>query len=297
MTYTVPVLKFVNKNVFFLIWKETLQSENYGHDQKCCFLILICRYVKAEYGNLWETHQCRPHAYGHTWSPGYELPAGLLHGHAVATGMGFGAYLSYCEEWITEEELRRILNLLSDLELSLWHPIMEDTQQVYNAQVKMIEKRGGNLAAPVPKGLGKCGYLNHMPYELLAKRLREYHCICQGYPRKGLGVEAHCRDVGLEDPSTEGTVNQELPEVINAYESGHHGYQIQGGMEDLHVNGGCENGFHEDDMPMSYSEWIDAVQKKRTKGLPYQVAFEKAGDTPNPPSFEHNELCRPGRLI
>merc|ERR1719333_692341 len=31
-------------------------------------------YVASEYGNLWETHQCRPHAYGHTWSPGFELP-------------------------------------------------------------------------------------------------------------------------------------------------------------------------------------------------------------------------------
>ncbi|MEO1124736.1 MAG: 3-dehydroquinate synthase, partial [Cyanobacteria bacterium J06639_16] len=26
-------------------------------------------YVEAEYDNLYETHQCRPHAYGHTWSP------------------------------------------------------------------------------------------------------------------------------------------------------------------------------------------------------------------------------------
>merc|ERR1719189_1829420 len=51
-------------------------------------------YVRSEYGNLWETHQCRPHAYGHTWSPGYELPAGMLHGHAVATCMGYGAYLA-----------------------------------------------------------------------------------------------------------------------------------------------------------------------------------------------------------
>ena len=58
-------------------------------------------YVKSEYGNLWETHQCRPHAYGHTWTPGYELSAGMLHGHAVASGMGFGAYLAYKENWIT----------------------------------------------------------------------------------------------------------------------------------------------------------------------------------------------------
>ncbi len=45
-------------------------------------------YIEAEYDNLYETHQCRPHAYGHTWSPGFEIEAGLLHGHAVAIGMG-----------------------------------------------------------------------------------------------------------------------------------------------------------------------------------------------------------------
>ncbi|EDO40476.1 predicted protein, partial [Nematostella vectensis] len=147
-------------------------------------------YVRSEYGNLWETHQCRPHAYGHTWSPGYELPAGMLHGHAVATGMGFGAYLSFCNDWITKQELYRILNLLSGLELSLWHPVMCDNMKIYKAQEKMIEKRGGNLAAPIPKGIGNCGYLNHLPFELLQKRLREYKEICQEFPRKGLGIEA-----------------------------------------------------------------------------------------------------------
>jgi len=61
-------------------------------------------YVRSEYGNLWETHQCRPHAYGHTWSPGYELLSGMLHGHAVGTCMGFGAYLACKEGFISEDE-------------------------------------------------------------------------------------------------------------------------------------------------------------------------------------------------
>ena len=100
---------------------------------------IVYRYVRSEYGNLWETHQCRPHAYGHTWSPGYELPSGMLHGHAVSTGMGLGAYLSFCEGWMTEDELIRILKLMSDLELSLWHPIMEDTQRIFNAQDRAVK--------------------------------------------------------------------------------------------------------------------------------------------------------------
>ena len=55
------------------------------------------------YGNLWETHQCRAHAYGHTWSPDYELPSGMLHGHAFGTCMGIGAYLTFKEGMIPEE--------------------------------------------------------------------------------------------------------------------------------------------------------------------------------------------------
>lgn len=163
-------------------------------------------YVRSEYGNLWETHQCRPHAYGHTWSPGYELPGGMLHGHAVATCMGFGTYLAFREKYISEEEMHRVFKLISDCELTLYHPVMDDPQRVWKSQCAMIEKRGGNLCAPVPKPLGKCGYINqHVQVESkeqLALRLAEYKELCAKYPRGGMGIDAHCLDVGLEDPQS-----------------------------------------------------------------------------------------------
>jgi len=172
--------------------------------QTLCDLIIsraLDSYVQSEYGNLWECHQCRPHAYGHIWSPGFELPAGMLHGHAIAIGMGFGAYLSYQLGWIPESEFRRVLNLFSTLQLSLVHPILENTEAIWQAQCRMIEKHGGNLAAPLPKGqIGSCGYLNDVTREELENHLAQYRKICEAYPRKGLGVEAHCVDVGLEDP-------------------------------------------------------------------------------------------------
>lgn len=158
-------------------------------------------YVKSEYGNLWECHQCRPHAYGHIWSPGFELPAGLLHGHAIAIGMGFGAFISHQLGWIEESEFRRVLKLFSTLEISLVHPILDKVEPIWQAQMRMIEKHGGNLAAPLPKGeIGKCGYLNDISREQLEGYLLEYRKICASYPREGLGIEAHCTDVGLEDP-------------------------------------------------------------------------------------------------
>jgi len=193
-------------------WGEKCLRTNFGtlgdsvNDpgfQDVCDLIVgkaMEGYVRSEYGNLWETHQCRPHAYGHTWSPGYELPSGMLHGQAVGTCMGFGAYLSYKAGFIDETQMQRILKVISDCELSLYHPVMDDSAAVWKSQVAMIEKRGGNLCAPIPRPLGESGYLNEIGEDELDLRMKEYKAICQSYPRNGRGVDEHCVDVGLEDP-------------------------------------------------------------------------------------------------
>jgi 3-dehydroquinate synthase len=160
-------------------------------------------YVEAEYDNLYETHQCRPHAYGHTWSPGFEIEAGLLHGHAVAIGMGFGAFLSYRQGWISREDCDRIHRLISSFGLSLWHDVLLNRDTLWAAQTKMVEKRGGNLVAPLPKGtIGQCGYLNALAKDDLFTAVSDYQQLCTQYPRHGLGIDPLCSDVGLEDPST-----------------------------------------------------------------------------------------------
>lgn len=160
-------------------------------------------YIEAEYDNLYETHQCRPHAYGHTWSPGFEIEAGLLHGHAVSIGMGLGAYLSYEVGWITETELFRILKLMSDFGLSLWHDIIEDQNIMEASHAKIVEKRGGNLVAPLPKGgIGSCGYLNDFTAVDLCAAIPRYKSMCATFPRNGSGIDPLCSDVGLESPST-----------------------------------------------------------------------------------------------
>jgi 3-dehydroquinate synthase len=185
------------------------ESVNDPEFQDVCDLIIgkaMEGYVKSEYGNLWETHQCRPHAYGHTWSPGYELPSGMLHGQAVGTCMGFGAYLAEKEGMIDNVEMTRVLKVISDCELCLWHPVMENSDAVWRSQVAMIEKRGGNLCAPVPMPLGESGYINELSEDMLKQRLQEYKEICMDYPRQGAGVDMHCVDVGLEDPQAKKVV-------------------------------------------------------------------------------------------
>ncbi|MEO1523600.1 MAG: 3-dehydroquinate synthase, partial [Cyanobacteria bacterium J06633_2] len=153
------------------------------------------------------------------WSPGFEIEAGLLHGHAVAIGMGFGAYLSYQHNWISSDEFHRILRLISSFGLSLWHDVLLNKNTVWAAQEKIVQKRGMNLAAPLPKdGIGKCGYLNSLTRDELNAAIEEYRSICSDYPRKGLGIDPLCSDVGLEDPST---VAHHIPEEpVEAYANG-----------------------------------------------------------------------------
>ena len=185
----------------------------------------------------------------------------MLHGHAVATGMGFGAYLSRAEGWISEDEFLRILNLISAMELSLWHPIMDEVDMIWSSQVKMIQKRGGNLCAPIPKnGLGQCGYLNDLPYDLLKTRLSEYKEICADFPRQGLGVEVHCADVGLEDPSVTAKAHVRSEQLTIAAPAA---------------------------TPTTYQDWIEQAQKSRNANWKLNVSLHEAENTKLPPKFDH----------
>jgi 3-dehydroquinate synthase len=139
----------------------------------------------------------------------------MLHGHAVGTCMGYGSYLAMLEGFLTEEEFHRIMKLINDLELALWHDVMDNHDLVYAANKKAYSKIGGNLCAPIPKTIGGCGYLNELSRERLDKTVDEYKAICQTYARGGKGIDVLCSDVGLEDPSLvagaalEGLANKE----------------------------------------------------------------------------------------
>ena len=99
----------------------------------------------------------------------------MLHGHAVATCMGYGAYMSMKKNWLSQGQFQRVVNLISEMELSLWHPIMDNHSLVIGANKKAHQKRGGNLCAPVPKGeIGQCGYINELKNEDIPDIMNEY---------------------------------------------------------------------------------------------------------------------------
>merc|ERR1712203_588723 len=85
----------------------------------------VFRMLQLECPNLLEHDQRRAIAYGHTWSPVYELtpkPHPLHHGHAIAVDMSFSATWAAKEGWISEELRDRVhgifkRHLASDVEV------------------------------------------------------------------------------------------------------------------------------------------------------------------------------------
>ena len=59
---------------------------------------------------------------------------------------------------------------------------------VYASQVKIIDKRGGSFCAPVPKTLGKCGYIQELSKERFTETMVEYKKICTIYPRGSISI-------------------------------------------------------------------------------------------------------------
>ena len=238
------------------------------------------------------TIQNRPHAFGHTWSPGYELPAGMLHGHAVATCMGFGAYLSWKHcDWISGDQCLRICQLISDLELSLWHDVMDDKEIFHSCTKKMIQKRGGNLAAPLPRGdIGSVGYLNDITDAQLSQYVDEYKSYVtkenSTFARNGYGVEPLLDDVGLGDTALEATahVRREIAcdkKTVVVTDSTY-AEEKKEEMDDANTEG--------DNRSKSYQQWIKDQQTDRNASWKLNVAFDTAKDTEEAPHFPHNTL-------
>lgn len=117
--------------------------------------------------------------------------------------MALGATLAHRVGFIDASVRDRILDLMSRLGLSLWHEVLDDRDLVWEAQERIVQKRGGRLVAPLPRGdIGSCGYLDALDRPDLEAAVEELRRLAVTHPRRGRGIEPLCLDVGLEDPST-----------------------------------------------------------------------------------------------
>ena len=85
--------------------------------------------------------------------------------------------------------------------------------------------------------------------------------------RQGLGVEVHCSDVGLEDPSV--TAKHHVRNEKNMSEN-------EKKVEKYIVK----------EQPLSYQAWIQQAQVTRNADWTFNVALHESKDTSKPPHYD-----------
>merc|ERR1719238_2460391 len=159
--------------------------------------------LELECPNLLEHDQNRAIAYGHTWSPVYELtpkPVPLHHGHAISIDMAFSATWAANEGWIPEALRDRIHAQFRRAGLSRHHECFT-TERLHYGTKTILERRDGDLYAAIPDGeVGKCRYVMKSDFgsrEAMDASLEaalEVHRNLMAAEAGGVGTEPHITD-------------------------------------------------------------------------------------------------------
>jgi len=171
------------------------------------------RQLEFEAPNLMEHDSRRAIAFGHTWSPVYELlpkPFPMHHGQAIAIDMAFSMTWAAREGWITEAARDRFHNVLKKSGLSLDHPAFTKDRLLYGTTT-ILERRDGDLYAAIPmpvdadaggdvmRAFGNVRYINwETDFETrealdasLQAALEDHKDLCRERYENGEGKEIH----------------------------------------------------------------------------------------------------------
>ncbi|RYF95967.1 MAG: 3-dehydroquinate synthase, partial [Chitinophagaceae bacterium] len=166
------------KDKAFFEWLETNATDLAARDMPSMkYLIKRCAELHLQHiagGDPFEMGSSRPLDFGH-WS-GHKLEQltdfSVLHGEAVAMGIVLDSAYSYVAGRINEEDMQRIISLLTTLGFDLTHPEMK----IENEQSPLIaglnefrEHLGGRLTIMLLREIGKGEEVHHLDTPLLKK--------------------------------------------------------------------------------------------------------------------------------
>merc|ERR1711907_82760 len=157
----------------------------------------VLRMLQLECPNLHEHDQNRAIAFGHTWSPCYELSQSppLHHGHAISIDMCFSMTWAAKEGWVSTELRDRVHSLFQRCNLSLYHPWFT-TEKLHYGTTTILARRDGDLYAAIPDGeIERCGYIMTGTFEdgragldaSLEAGLAAHAELTLSYPNAGVG--------------------------------------------------------------------------------------------------------------
>ncbi|WP_142683937.1 3-dehydroquinate synthase [Chitinophaga polysaccharea] len=126
-------------------------------------------------GDPFESGSSRPLDFGH-WSA-HKLEQltnfELRHGEAVSIGIAVDSVYSFLLGWLPEADMHRILTVLKNMKLPVWHPLLEmqdgKPSPVVAGLEEFREHLGGRLTISLLRAIGKGEEVHEMDLNLLYK--------------------------------------------------------------------------------------------------------------------------------
>lgn len=168
----------------------------------------VLKMLQLECPNLHEHDQNRAIAFGHTWSPCYELSQSppLHHGHAISVDMCFSMTWAAKEGWFSNELRDRVISLFERCELSTYHPWFTPEKLHYGTDT-ILARRDGDLYAAIPDNeigksrfimLGDFGGRAGLDASLEAGLEAHKQLVESTHPNKGIGSDCFIT-IGADD--------------------------------------------------------------------------------------------------
>jgi len=154
------------KDAAFFEWMESrAKALSDGNMEDMQQLIYRCAALHMQHigngGDPFESGSSRPLDFGH-WSA-HKLEQltnfALRHGEAVSIGVALDSVYSYLIGWLAESDMLRIIAVLKNMQLPIWHPLLERQGGAESPVIAGLEEfrehLGGRLTISLLKKIGQ----------------------------------------------------------------------------------------------------------------------------------------------
>lgn len=124
--------------------------------------------------NLFEEDLMRKVDFGHTFSYGLETrhETNLLHGEAVLLDMMVSSLIAKSRQFISEEDISRIFQLIDQLGIELDTTIL-DSDMLWASLNERTYHRDGLQRVPMPLGIGGCTFVNDIKQDEIINAVKK----------------------------------------------------------------------------------------------------------------------------
>ena len=128
-------------------------------------------------GDPFELNEARPLDFGHWAAHKLEHMTrfDLRHGEAVAIGLALDVIYSGLERGLAPAKVQRILDCLSGLGFSLYHPVLRDTETLLGGLDDFREHLGGRLTITLLDDLGVPADVHRIDRSLMRRAVERLH--------------------------------------------------------------------------------------------------------------------------